>query len=735
MDIFRRTKAAIKNSLPIFVLIYVPAVAQILPPDFSKVQVATDLYKPTVVAFAPDGRIFITQQNGKVRLVQNDTLANKSFYEIPVDSRGERGLIGLAIDPDFSINHYIYLYYTLPTGANNRIIRITADQDAAVPGSEVTILDLSPLTKTATNHNGGAMHFKDGKLYISVGENGTKARAQDLDTYHGKVLRINPDGSAPEDNPFPTGSESRKRIWAYGFRNPFTFDVEPGTGRIFVNDVGQHAREEINDATSGGNNYGWPLAEGISKRVGLINPVFAYIHGTGFTKGCAITGGTFFNPDSTSYPAEYVGKYFYIDFCQNWVNVLSPSDSTSQTFGKGMGHSNVSVCVGPDGNLYYIERGTSAAQGYLNKIIYNKAPEIVTQPVSDTVLQRHSFTFSVNAAGTATLHYQWKKNDIDIPGAIQAFYTVEKAALSDSGNYSVQVSNTKGSVESTRVKLVVTAVNAPPVLDIIAPTENARYHAGGVISFSGIGNDEEDGILPDSVFKWSLRFYHDGIFSDGPTLMQGVKEGNFMIPNTGEMSTDVFYRLYLTAHDMKNSVDSVSRDILPYTSVFDLVTIPPGLQVTLDGDTLSTPLSVSSVAGMLRTIGTISTQELNGETYQFDHWSNNVEASQTFAAPDVDTVFTAVFKKSPITSITEKNKNLSVYPNPAARNIMVELPASFKSTEIRIINMEGRQVMIKTLSHNSNAIYLDVSTLSNGVFLIKIQQGKNVFSKVMVINK
>ena len=139
--------------------------------------------------------------------------------------------------------------------------------------------NLIPLS-SATNHNGGAMHFgKDGKLYIGVGENANPAHAQNLDTYHGKLLRINKDGSVPEGNPFTTGSEQRKSVWAYGLRNPYTFSIHPETGRIFVNDVGQNAWEEINDATIGGRNFGWPTTEGTFNTVtypNFTNPIYAY---------------------------------------------------------------------------------------------------------------------------------------------------------------------------------------------------------------------------------------------------------------------------------------------------------------------------------------------------------------------------------------------------------------------------------------------------------------------------
>ena len=143
-------------------------------------------------------------------------------------SSGERGLLGIAFDPNFASNHFVYVYYTAtsPT-VHNRVSRFIANGDVAVPGSESVILELNPLSD-ATNHNGGAIHFGlDGKLYIGVGENANGANAQTLSNLLGKMLRINPDGSIPSDNPFfTTASGDNRAIWALGLRNPFTFAIE-----------------------------------------------------------------------------------------------------------------------------------------------------------------------------------------------------------------------------------------------------------------------------------------------------------------------------------------------------------------------------------------------------------------------------------------------------------------------------------------------------------------------------
>ena len=176
----------------------------------------------------------------------------------------------MALHPDFASNRFVYLYYTTTqNGTHNRISRFTADAanpNVAEAGSEVPIVDL-PALSGATNHNGGAMNFGlDGKLYVAVGDNANSAKAQDLNDPFGKMLRFNDDGSIPADNPYcNTPATLRCAVWARGLRNPFTFAVQPGTGRMHINDVGQNTWEEINLGVPGAN-YGWPATEGPDQR-------------------------------------------------------------------------------------------------------------------------------------------------------------------------------------------------------------------------------------------------------------------------------------------------------------------------------------------------------------------------------------------------------------------------------------------------------------------------------------
>jgi len=616
--------------------------SQTYPAGFQQVLVANGISNPTVMAFAPDGRLFVAQQNGALRIIENGVLLATPAITLSVNSSGERGLLGIAFDPDFNNNHFIYLYYTLSSAANNRISRFTVNGNTIAPASESVVLNLDPLS-TATNHNGGTIQFgPDGTLYVGVGENANTLNSQNLDTYHGKILRINSDGSVPSGNPFTGGTAQRQRVWEYGMRNPYTLSIQPGTGRIFVNDVGQNTWEEINDCTIGGLNYGWPTAEGNSSNPAFTNPIYAYAHGGGIGFGCAITGGTFFNPASTNYPSEYTGRYFFLDFCNNWIDMLTLSGSTGtrSNFASSIAGSPVGMATGPDGNIYFLSRANSGVY----KIIYTvtTAPVITNQPQSITVSEGNSASFSVTASGSQPLSYQWRKNTVNISGATNSTYTIPAVTTGDAGNYSVVVSNSAGSVTSNNAVLTVTPANQLPTATINTPSAGATYAGGDVISFSGSGTDPENGTLPPSAFEWYVMFHHDAHTHPGPDAPDGVTSGSFSIPNSGETAANVFYRLYLVVTDAQGGRDTSFTDILPRTSTITLNTNPQGLQVTLDGQPFSAPLMVTSVEGILRTIGAPSPQGI----YTFNNWSHGGNQTQTFATPVDDITYTANFTQT-----------------------------------------------------------------------------------------
>jgi len=637
-------------SFSFFILFLFPALllAQNLPPGFSQVLITNAVTSPSAICFTPnDGRIFVAEKTGSLRVIKNGVLLPKPFVTLSVSTSGERGLVGVALHPNFSTNKYVYLYYTLASGDHNRIVRYTASGDTAIPGSAVTILDLDPLGGGLI-HNAGCMKFgPDGKLYVGVGDATHPFTSQDLDTYHGKILRINADGSVPPGNPYTTGSPQKKRVWVYGLRNPFTFDFQPGTGKLYVNDVGQDTWDEIHDATVPGRNFGWPYVEGYDSTNTYDNPIHYYPHGSGPDSGCAVTGGAFFSPAATDWPSAYLGKYFFVDYCNAWMDMLTDSGSSiiNSQFGTGIADYPLALTTGPDGNLYFL----SFYNNSVYKIIYNnsQAPVITSHPQSISVAQGDSAVFIVSASGSPQLKYQWRKNGTSIPGAKSKKYKIPAVTPADAGNYSVRVTNSVGNVISNNAVLTVTAPNLPPNATILTPATGATYGGNQVISFSGSATDPEDGNLPASAFSWFVNFHHDSHTHPGPFTPSGVTSGSFTVPVTGETSPNVFYRLYLVVTDSQGRKDTASTDILPRKVNITLNSSPPGLVVEVDGLGFTTPVTFSSVEGILRTISVLNSPQINsGTAWYFNSWSNGKGQVHTFPTPVTNTTFTVNFTNS-----------------------------------------------------------------------------------------
>jgi glucose/arabinose dehydrogenase len=618
-----------------------PLAAATLPTGFTESLVAGGLNNPTAMAFAPDSRLFVAEQGGALRVIKNGALLPAPFLTVPVSSEGERGLLGITFDPSFASNSWIYVYYTATTPTvHNRVSRFTASGDTAVAGSETVLLDLDDLSQAI--HNGGALHFgPDGKLYIAVGENGNSANAQTLGNLLGKMLRINKDGSIPTDNPFySTATGKNRAIWALGLRNPFTFDFQPGTGRMFINDVGQLTWEEIDDGIAG-SNYGWPTTEGPTTDPRFRGPISWYGHGPGDTLGCAITGGAFYNPATPQFPAGYQGTYFFADYCSGWIRRYDPAANTSSAFATNVSAA-VDLRVASDGSLYYLARGEGAV--YRVRYTGSQAPQITSQPADRTVSVGQSATFTVAASGAAPLSYQWRRNGAPISGATGTSYTLASAQLSDNGaTFDVVVTNGSGSVTSNAARLTVTS-NTAPVATITSPANNTLYNAGDTITYSGTGTDSEDGNLPASAFTWQVDFHHDTHLHPFVPATSGSTGGSFTIPRAGETSANVWYRILLTVKDSGGLTSTTYVDVVPRKVNLSLATSPSGLQVTLDGQPVTAPYSVQGVVGITRSLGVVSPQTVGGVTYEFVSWSDGGAATHSINTPASDTTYTATFR-------------------------------------------------------------------------------------------
>lgn len=355
-------------------IVPVAAGAATLPAGFAETRIAGGL-NPVTMSFAPDGRLFLCEKHGLLRVVKDGKLLDKPFLDLTgqVDAWNERGLLSVCFDPEFASNGWVYVYYTLNRdpkdgshqSSNNRVSRFTADGDVAKAGSEKVLLEIDNLSKIGW-HNGGGLAFgKDGKLYVSTGENANGPNARDSGNLLGKLLRINKDGSIPADNPHFTAFKDKNRaIVATGLRNAFHLAVQPGSGLLYLSEVGanfeQIERYETSSRKPEAVDYGWPEIDGPRRDqkppAGYREPEYPYDHGKG--KGLALCGGDFYNPASPgpgAFPAEYTGRFFFGDY-GGWIKFIDPARPDQRHDFAGGINRALDVAVAPDGTLWYIER-------------------------------------------------------------------------------------------------------------------------------------------------------------------------------------------------------------------------------------------------------------------------------------------------------------------------------------------------------------------------------------------
>ena len=349
------------------------ALAGTPPSGFTDTAVLTGLAAPTAIAFLPDARMLITEKAGTLSVASGGV--KTPLVTIPVCTASEMGLLGVAVDPNFTTNGFIYLYRTKPgpsgcstsTGRFNQLVRVTMVNNSVSLSSLSELL--SGIGTDNGNHDGGGLRIgTDRKLYVGVGDTGlgdnqggpgssTNPYAQDLASLNGKLLRLNFDGTPAAGNPFLGMPGKRGEIFAYGLRNPWRFGIDPATGRPWLGDPGDFTVEEIDIITSGGN-YAWPHCEGTlpagCEQPGDIDPIFTYPHSGSSSLGDAVIGGAF----APSGFGSFGGHYFFADYTASNIYRAVPNGARNGfsgapvTFVTGAS-APVDLVFGADGALYY----------------------------------------------------------------------------------------------------------------------------------------------------------------------------------------------------------------------------------------------------------------------------------------------------------------------------------------------------------------------------------------------
>jgi len=619
---------------------------------------------PTAIKFLPGGDMLVLELGGTIRRVHFGTWQVDATPFLVLTNigtlNGQQGLMDLVFDPGFATNHFYYVFYTLGSPNCDLASRFTANADftGTVAGSEMVVYQ-DPDVANA-EHHGGSLNFgNDGKLYVTTGDNFNADDSQSLSSPRGKVLRFNPDGTVPADNPFFDGAGPNfDAIWALGLRNPFRAFYDSPTGRFYIADVGGNdpstAREEV-DLGIRGANYGWPTCEGFAcaGNPAFTSPLFAYPHNG---RDASITGGFIYR--GTQFPPDHRGNYFYADYAQNWIKrlTLDPNGNVTGSFNfeppdgtpDGPFGDIVYLGQGPDDALYYVDLGFSDTTGQtgiskirrIRFISSNQPPAVAAsaQPTSGPA----PLTVSFSTAGTVDpegdpLSYVWDFGDSTTSTEANPIHT-----YATSGPFSARVAVSDGNSTTLSAPIAI-SVGSPPTPVISSPTDGALFRAGDPIAFSGDASDAEDGPLPASAFTWSIDFLHEGHVHPG-LPQTGVKSGTFVIPTAGhDFSGFTRYRITLTVVDSDGLQGSQSVLIFPDKVNLSFDSVANGLLLNLDGIPFAVPFIHDTLIGFQHTIEAPD-QTLGQNSYSFVSWSDGGAQRHTIVVPPADASYVATYQ-------------------------------------------------------------------------------------------
>jgi glucose/arabinose dehydrogenase len=668
----------------------------VLPPQFED-RLVTAVPLPTGMAFTPDGRLLVATQPGRLRVVQGGTLRVTPALDLSsaICSDSERGLLGVAVDPNFDANGYVYLYYTFkkfgscPRNSSmspvNRVSRFAlSDSNVIDPVSESILVDNIPSPNG--NHNAGDLAFgKDGNLYVTTGDggchysgdvtkcNGDNTASRDKHVLVGKVLRITASGGIPPDNPFQGPDTDRCNIdgrtlagrqcqetFAWGLRNPFRISFDPaavGT-RFFINDVGQSTWEEI-DESSPGADYGWNVREGFCRTgsttecdpppSGMMNPVYAYGH----AEGCAsITGGAFI--PKGIWPSTYDGGFLYSDYVCGAIfrleSGIGGSYSSSVFASAG---SPITLIFGPYGGSKALYYASYVNGGEIRRIAYsgtvNRVPtaSLTASPTSGPT------PLTVNFDGTAssdpdpgdTLTYIWDFGD---GATVETIGATTSHPYATPGTYmaSLRVRDNFGAMSDPDTERIDPG-NTPPDPTITVPRLTQRFAVGDVVTLQGSALDAQDGVLADSRLSWRVLRHHGD--HTHPWLADTI--GNNLTMPAAPGPEDIFttntsyLEIRLTATDSKGLAGTTTRDFHPRIVDLTFRTAPSGLRLHMFGSDVTGPHTLPAWEAWQFGVNA-PRQTVSGRTWVFDAWSDGGGSSHTITTGSTPAAYTATFHEN-----------------------------------------------------------------------------------------
>lgn len=685
---------------------------------------ATGFELPTAIKFLPDGRMLVVELQGTIEILQPPYLQPDPtpFLQLTnVGSAGvQQGIYDIALDPNFTTNHFYYVYYTAGTPNRDRLSRFTANADltGTIAGSELILYQDGE--NANAEHHGGAINFDNqGMLLVTTGEHFNAAEAQDLTKPRGKILRISPvDGSAAPGNPFADGPGGNDdRIWALGLRNPYRAYYDAPTDRLIIGDVGGNdystAIEEV-DIGVRGANYGWPNIEAPNGDPNYTAPAYYYPHNG---RDAAITGGFVYH--GTQFPTGFQGVYFFADYTQNWIRYL-----TFDANGKVTGVFNfepadgsvdgpygdiVYLTQGPEGALYYVDLGYSDISGTfgVSKIRRISFVQSDLPPIANASATPSEgptpLVVSFSSAGSSDpegqpLSYLWTFGDNTTSTESNPTHTYATA-----GQYQVRLTVSDG-VNSTLAAPLFIAAGNRPVVTILAPTDGISFIAGDTIFFSGTATDQEDGTLPASAYTWNIDFLHEGHVHPGIPIT-GVTSGSFVIPTSGhDFSGLTRYRIMLTVTDSSGLQSSQSVIVWPQKVNLTFDTLPNGLTIYLDGIAHTAPFVYDDLIGFTHTLEARD-QTQGGSSYTFASWSDGGAQTHTIVVPNTNKTYSATYTvaAAPLAFV---QANAATPQSPQAQTTVTYTAAQIAGdTNILVIGWNDATSNIVSVTDSAGNIY------------------------------
>ncbi len=678
--------------LSLVTLLAAPAAAYadpVLPPGFSKVTVATGLWDSTGFAYAPDGRVFIVEKRGAVKVARPGSQATKLVTTIPnVAVEGDRGMLGVAVDADFETNGFVYLLYTHnaqpgPGSKTARLSRIKVNADDTVTTPEVILLgsvsgagcpapanDVDCMPSDSVSHTIGTVRADpDGTLWVGNGDGASYSttdpaalRTFNPESLAGKILHIDREGNGLPGHSFCPGELNLDavctKVYARGFRNPFRFQLRADAGPI-VGDVGWNTAEEIN-LTAAGRSYGWPCWEGAAPTPGYAElsecaphygagspdtpPDHTYTHASGGGEGAVIVGPQVVG---TRYPEAHRNSWFFGDYTQGWLkqfDVVGGEIENVRTF-SAEGFDGVDLELTPEGDLAYL-RFTDGTfnSGRLERIVFGNAPPpAVAHADPETGAAPLSVDFSADESidpDGDLVSYSWDFGD----GTPDAAGRTATHVYDERGLYTatLTVTDARGvqSEDTVQVRVDVT----PPVATIEAPADGFLFRHGTPVQLSGSATDADEGDLSGDQLSWRILLHHGGhihlVESDAPGA-----EMEF-IP-AGDHDADSHYEIILTATDESGDSATDRVEIHPQTIDLTLASSPPGVPLTYSGSDYDTPAALVSAIGYKTTVSAPAEITRDGVTRRFESWSDGGARQHDIEVPATDTTLTARYAAPP----------------------------------------------------------------------------------------